>query len=41
MKKTGIFVEKNVFDQNQVKAIYDFIMKNDTLFDDPKFTKAQ
>ena len=41
MKKPGIFVEKNVFDPKQVKAVYDFIIKNDTLFDDDKFTKAQ
>ncbi len=41
MKKPGIFVEKNVFDPKQVKAIYDFILKNDDLFDDPIFTKAQ
>lgn len=41
MKKPGIFVEKNVFDPKQVKTIHEFILKNDALFDDPTFTKAQ
>jgi len=40
-KKESIVVEKNVFDSDQVKAIYNFILENNSLFDDPLFTEGQ
>ena len=39
--KKGIVVKKNVFDASQVKAIYEFILKNDVLFSNPIFTAGQ
>ena len=39
--KKGIVVKKNVFDAGQVKAIYEFILKNDVLFSNPIFTAGQ
>jgi hypothetical protein len=40
-RNNGIFVEKNVFDKSQVHTMYDFLIKNDKLFDDPYFTEGQ
>ena len=39
--KKGIVVKKNVFEKDQVKAIHDFIIKNDILFNNPIFTAGQ
>lgn len=40
-RNNGIFVEKNVFDENQVQTMYEFLINNDELFDDPHFTEGQ
>ena len=39
--KKGIVVKKNVFQMEEVKAIHDFIIKNDVLFSNPVFTAGQ
>ena len=36
--KKGIVVKKNVFEADQVKAIHEFIVKNDILFTDAYYT---